>query len=181
MHHVGAVAAFDPGLILEMPASKLSDRGTTMGRLTEILSSAQDRASLGSLPYAGLLLPHEANELLELAPGARLVDVRSRAELDLVGTIPDAVHAEFRHFPGWAPNPHFLTQLKQLTDPEALTLFICRNGARSHHAAIVASEAGWHDSYNVAEGFEGDYNKATNHRNELNGWRARGLPWVQVP
>jgi len=152
-----------------------------MGRLTEILNNAQDRAKQASLPYAGVLLPHEAAELLELAPGARLIDVRSRAELDLVGMIPNAIHAEFRHFPGWAPNPHFLTQLKQQTDHEALMLFICRNGARSHNAAITAAEAGWHDSYNVTEGFEGDYNKATSHRNELNGWRARGLPWVQIP
>jgi rhodanese-related sulfurtransferase len=152
-----------------------------MGRLTEILTTAHKRAQEANLPYEGVLFPHEAEELLELAPGAKLVDVRSRSELDLVGMIPDAIHAEFRHFPGWAPNPHFLTQLKQMVDPEALTMFICRNGARSHNAAIAATEAGWRNSFNVAEGFEGDFNKATNHRNEINGWRARGLPWVQVP
>jgi rhodanese-related sulfurtransferase len=152
-----------------------------MGHLTEILSLAQRRAKEVKLAYEGILLPHEAAELLEIAPGVRLVDVRSRAELDLVGIIPEAIHVEFRHFPGWTLNPHFLTQLRQLTDPEALTMFICRNGARSHQAALVASEAGWHDSYNVAEGFEGDFNKATSRRSEINGWKARGLPWLQVP
>lgn len=152
-----------------------------MGRLTEILTTAQIRAKEANLPYEGVVLPHEAAELLGLAPGAKLVDVRSRAELDLVGMIPYAIHAEFRHFPGWALNPHFLTQLRQQIDLEALTMFICRNGARSHHAAIAATEGGWRNSYNVAEGFEGDFNKTTSRRNELNGWRVHGLPWVQTP
>ena len=152
-----------------------------MGRLTEILSLAQSRAKEVKLAYEGILLPHEAAELLEMAPGARLIDVRSRAELDLVGMIPEAIHVEFRHFPGWALNPHFLTQLRQLTDPGDLTMFICRNGARSHQATLTASEAGWHDSYNVAEGFEGDFNKTTSRRSEINGWKARGLRWLQVP
>ncbi len=152
-----------------------------MGRLTEIISLAQHRAKGVKLAYEGILLPHEAAELRDMAPGARLVDVRSRTELDLVGIIPGAIHVEFRHFPGWILNPHFLTQLRQLTDPEALTMFICRDGARSHHATLAASEAGWHDSYNVAEGFEGDFNKVTSRRSEINGWKVRGLPWLQVP
>lgn len=152
-----------------------------MGRLTEILSLAQRRAKEVKLGYEGILLPNEAAELLELAPGAKLVDVRSRAELDLVGIIPEAVHVEFKHFPGWTLNAHFLIQLRQLTDPEALTMFICRNGIRSHQASLAAREAGWHESYNVAEGFEGDLNKVTNRRSEINGWKARGLPWLQVP
>lgn len=152
-----------------------------MGRLTEIISLAQLRAKEVKPGYEGILLPHEAAELLELAPGARLVDVRSRAELDLVGIIPEAVHVEFKHFPGWTLNPHFLTQLRQLTDPEALTMFICANGIRSHLATLAAREAGWHDGYNVAEGFEGDFNKTTGRRSEINGWKARGLPWLHVP
>jgi len=151
-----------------------------MGRLTEILTTAQSRAREAKLPYKGVLFPYEAAELLELAPGAKLIDVRSRAELDLVGMIPNAIHAELRHFPGWALNPHFLTQLKQLIDPEALTMFICRNGDRSHNAAIAATEAGWRDCYNVAEGFEGDLDKTTGQRGVLGGWRKHGLPWSQI-
>ena len=151
-----------------------------MGRLTEILSLAQHRAKEVRPGYEGILLPHEAAELLEIAPGARIVDVRSRAELDLVGIIPQAVHVEFRHFPGWTLNPHFLTQLRQSTDPEGLTMFISRNGVRSHQATLAAKEAGWRESYNVAEGFEGDVNKTTSRRNEINGWKVRGLPWLQA-
>jgi rhodanese-related sulfurtransferase len=151
-----------------------------MGRLTELLDAAQDRSRLQSWPFAGALLPDEAWELLQLAPGARLVDVRSRAELELNGVLPEAVHVEWQSWPGWVSNPHFLTQLAQATDPESLLIFICRNGARSQRAATAFAEAGRDGCYNVLEGFEGELNKATGHRNELNGWKQRGLPWTQT-
>jgi rhodanese-related sulfurtransferase len=150
-----------------------------MGRITELLNTAQSRSQSNAWPFAGALLPHEALELLELAPGTRLIDVRSRAELELTGIIPSAVHVEWQSWPGWVINPHFLTQLAQATDPETLLFFICRNGHRSHHAAAVCTEAGRGNCYNVLEGIEGDLNKATGHRNELNGWKHRGLPWSQ--
>lgn len=150
-----------------------------MGRLTEILNMAQLRAKSSGLPYEGALAPNEALEVLKLAPGSRLIDVRSRAELELVGEIPGAVHVEWMSFPGWHPNTHFLNQLKQSADTEALTLFICRNGHRSHRAAEAATLGGFSDCYNVLEGFEGDINPATNHRSEMNGWKSHGLPWTQ--
>lgn len=56
-----------------------------MGKITEILNVAQQRAKEMNLPYEGALLPQEAHEILQAAPGAKLVDVRSRAELDFVG------------------------------------------------------------------------------------------------
>jgi rhodanese-related sulfurtransferase len=151
-----------------------------MGRITELLDQAHARGRELSLPYAGALLPHEAHELLQLAPGARLVDVRSRAEVELVGGIPGALYVEWQAWPGWVLNPHFLTQVAQATDPESLLLFICRSGHRSHRAAAVCAEAGRGGCYNVLEGFEGDLNKTSNHRSELNGWKQRGLPWAQA-
>jgi rhodanese-related sulfurtransferase len=150
-----------------------------MGRITELLDIAHSRGQANSLPYSGALLPHEAHELLQVAPGARLIDVRSRAELELNGTLPEAVHVELLSWPGWVMNPHFLTQLAQASDPETLLFFICRSGHRSHRAALACAEAGRGSCYNVLEGFEGDLNKATGHRNELNGWKQRGLPWTQ--
>jgi rhodanese-related sulfurtransferase len=150
-----------------------------MGRITELLDIAHRRGQTHSLRYSGALTPHEAYELLQLAPGARLIDVRSQAELELNGNIPDAAHVEWVSWPGWVPNPHFLAQLAQATDPESLLLFICRSGPRSHRAATACTEAGRGNCYNVLEGFEGDLNKATGHRNELNGWKQRGLPWAQ--
>jgi rhodanese-related sulfurtransferase len=89
------------------------------------------------------------------------------------------VHVEWQSWPGWVLNPHFLVQLAQATDPESLLFFICRSGHRSHRAAAACAEAGRGNCYNVLEGLEGDLNKATGHRNELNGWKYRGLPWTQ--
>ena len=151
-----------------------------MGRITELLDTAHNRSQANAWPFLGALLPHEAHELLQLAPGARLIDVRARAELELIGTIPDAVHIEWQSWPGWTLNPHFQTQLTQATDPESLLIFICRSGHRSHRAAAACAEAGRGSCYNVLEGLEGDLNKATGHRNELNGWKLRGLPWSQI-
>jgi rhodanese-related sulfurtransferase len=149
-----------------------------MGTISEILARARDRALQMSLPYEGALTPAEAYELLQQAPGSRLVDVRTRAEWDWVGRIPGAVEIEWLGYPGNQPNAHFLDQLKAQVDPEALTLFICRSGGRSHMAAVAAKSAGYTGCYNVLEGFEGDKD-ASGHRNTVGGWRKAGLPWVQ--
>jgi rhodanese-related sulfurtransferase len=67
-------------------------------------------------------------------------------------------------------------QLKQQVDREALLMFICRSGVRSHHAAALASEAAQRECYNVLEGFEGDKD-ANGQRGKIGGWRLAGLPW----
>jgi rhodanese-related sulfurtransferase len=149
-----------------------------MGKITQILQTAQNRAKEMNLSYEGALLPDEAYEILQSAPGAKLVDVRTRAELDWVGRIPDAVEIEWATYPGMKPNPHFIAQLEQQVDKEALVLFICRSGARSHNAAIAATKFGYSDCYNVLEGFEGDKNP-DGHRNVLGGWCVSELPWTQ--
>ncbi len=149
-----------------------------MGRLTEILQLAQNRARDLNLPYEGALTPKEAGEVLRLAPGARLVDIRTRAELDWVGRIPGAIEIEWQTYPGNHANSYFLAQLKQAVNQESLLLFICRSGGRSNAAAKAATEAGLPDCYNVLEGFEGDKD-AAGHRNKVGGWRLAGLPWQQ--
>lgn len=149
-----------------------------MGKITSILQVAQQRAKEMGLPYEGALYPNEAYEIMQSAPGARLVDVRSRAELDWVGSIANSVKIEWATYPGMKPNPHFLTQLVQQVDKEALVIFLCRSGVRSHHAATAATHAGYSDCYNVLEGFEGDPN-SEKHRNTIGGWKAAGLPWEQ--
>ncbi len=151
-----------------------------MGRITELLDTAQGRSRSNDWPFAGALLPHEAHELMQIAPGARLIDVRSYAEREFNGVIPGAIHVEWQFWPGWVLNPYFLTQLAQSTDPETLLFFICRSGHRSHHAAATCTEAGRDNCYNVLEGIEGDLNPATGHRNERNGWKRLGLPWSQT-
>lgn len=148
-----------------------------MGRLSELLQLARLRAEEAALPYAGALTPREAHEVLELAPGARIVDVRTRAEWVWVGRIPGAVEIEWQNWPEGQGNQNFLVQLRQQVDHEALALFICRSGVRSHHAAAAATADGWTNCYNVLEGFEGDKD-ASGQRGKTGGWRLAGLPWT---
>lgn len=149
-----------------------------MGRLTEILDAARARAESQGLPYEGALLPAEAHELLSLAPGAKLVDVRTRAEWDWVGRVPGSVEIEWQGYPGGQPNANFPQELVHQVDRESLVMFMCRSGARSHAAASAAKHLGYTAVYNVLQGFEGDKDPS-GHRNTVGGWRHAGLPWVQ--
>jgi rhodanese-related sulfurtransferase len=149
-----------------------------MSSITQILTQAHARGEQLNLGYQGALLPAEAHALLDSAPAAKLVDVRTRAELDYVGRIPGSVEIEWQTYPGGVPNPHFLAQLRAQVDPESLVMFICRSGVRSHAAATAAAGAGYTQCYNVLEGFQGDKD-ARAHRDSVGGWRAAGLPWYQ--
>ena len=149
-----------------------------MGRITEILSLAQARARDLNLPYEGALTPAEAYELLQLAPGARLIDVRTKAEWDWVGRVPGAIEIEWSGYPGKQLNAHFIQTLKHSVMTESLLVFLCRSGKRSSDAAKAATEAGFPVCYNVLEGFEGDKD-VHGQRNRSGGWRACGLPWYQ--
>jgi len=108
-----------------------------MGKISAILQAAQQRAKELNLPYEGALYPNEAFEIQQSAPGTRLVDVRSRAEQDWVGIIPGAKVIEWSSYPGMIINPNFIAQLEQQVDKEALVIFFCRSGVRSHHATTA--------------------------------------------
>lgn len=144
----------------------------------ETLNSARQRGKEMGLPYAGAITPQEAHALIRANPKAKIVDVRTRAEWDWVGRIPGAVEIELLTYPGSRPNPNFVQELEQKVEKNAPVLFICRSGARSHNAAMMAAQAGYAESYNVLEGFEGDKDR-DGHRNTVGGWRAAGLPWTQ--
>jgi rhodanese-related sulfurtransferase len=143
----------------------------------EILEKAAARGRQMGLRYGGALTPAEAHEVWRNAPGAKLVDVRTRAEWDYVGRIPGAVEVEIVTYPGGRPNPGFMAELESKVEKSAPVLFICRSGGRSHNAAMLAAQAGY-TAYNVLEGFEGDRD-AGGHRNTTGGWRVAGLPWTQ--
>ncbi|HYA19589.1 MAG TPA: rhodanese-like domain-containing protein [Burkholderiales bacterium] len=149
-----------------------------MGIVDEILKAAKERATEMNLPYAGALLPSEAHRLMTEVANAKLVDVRSRAEWDWVGRVPGSVELELLAYPGSQPNPNFLSQLKQQVKPDSLVIFMCRSGQRSHNAAILATQAGYSNCFNMLEGFEGAKDDSQ-HRNTMGGWRVAGLPWVQ--
>jgi rhodanese-related sulfurtransferase len=146
--------------------------------ITEILEAARTRAKQLGLPYEGALLPAEAHQIWKTAPGAKMVDVRTRAEWAYVGRIPGAIEIELLTYPGNRLNASFVAELEQQVDKEALVMFICRSGGRSHNAAMIAMQAGYNECYNVLEGFEGDKD-AQGHRNTKGGWRVAGLPWIQ--
>jgi len=141
-----------------------------------IKHAAAERAKKLGLPYAGALLPSEAHELMQ--SGAKLVDVRTKPELLYVGRIPGSLAVEWQTYPGSMPNPEFIGELAASTGKDDAVMFICRSGARSHGAAESAMRAGWKETYNVLEGFEGDKDDQ-GHRNSVGGWRKAGLPWTQ--
>lgn len=149
-----------------------------MADVEEILNTARERARQMGLSYAGALTPREAFEIWQEVKGAQLVDVRTRAEFDWVGRVPGALEIEFSLYPGNSRNPEFVAQLEGAADKHAPVLFLCRSGGRSHHAAMLATQAGYRECYNVLEGFEGDRD-ANGHRKIVGGWCAAGLPWVQ--
>ncbi len=145
----------------------------------DILAHAQQRAEQMSLPYAGALLPAEAQALLENALGAKLVDVRTQPEWEYVGHVPESVLIEWNTYPAGERNAQFLSELEaQVPKKDAPVMFLCRSGARSHQAAAAAARAGYSNALNILEGFEGDKD-ANGHRNSTGGWRFAGLPWVQ--
>jgi len=143
-----------------------------------ILTQARERAQQMSLPYAGALLPAEAHALMQGLPEAKLIDVRTRAELEWVGQVPGSLAIEWNTWPGGGRNPNFIAEFESLIGKNAIAMFLCRSGVRSHHAAIAVTKAGHSNAYNVLQGFEGDKD-TSGQRNRLGGWRAAGLPWTQ--
>ncbi|MFW5431916.1 MAG: rhodanese-like domain-containing protein [Methylophilaceae bacterium] len=147
-----------------------------MEAISDILERAKECSNEMSLPYAGALTPNEAYDVLQNTQHASLVDVRSHAELELVGKVPDAISIEWAFYPGMVANEDFSAHLDRQVDKESLVIFMCRTGGRSHNAAALATQLGFTEAYNMLEGFEGEAN-AEKQRTLINGWRHAGLPW----
>ena len=140
--------------------------------------------------YAGDLSAAEAYDVLAREASSVLIDVRTQAEWAFVG-VPDLaalaktpVFAEWQAFPAMAVDAAFASRLADALErvgvkPGAKLLFLCRSGARSRHAAVAMTEAGWAPCYNIADGFEGPLDPRR-HRNVAGGWRAGNLPWTQT-
>jgi rhodanese-related sulfurtransferase len=144
----------------------------------EILARAGGRAQQMNLPYAGALLPTEAHALMQGLAEVKLVDVRTRSELEWVGKVPGSVWVEWNTWPSGGRNLNFIAEFEALVGKSEIAMLLCRSGVRSHHAAITATEAGYFRAYNVLQGFEGDRDP-NGQRSRLGGWRAAGLPWTQ--
>ena len=133
----------------------------------------QPRAALG---YAGDISPLLAWAWSQSGK-ALLIDIRTEAERDWVGFVPDVPFVPWKIWPGMAVSITFDDQLKAAAPPGACVLLLCRSGIRSIAAAKRATELGF-EAYNILEGFEGDPD-ANAHRGFRGGWRFHGLPWRQ--
>ncbi|MGI4813857.1 MAG: rhodanese-like domain-containing protein [Janthinobacterium lividum] len=152
-----------------------------MSTVEQLYASAEARRAEGHLPYAGAVTPTEAFELLQALPEARMIDVRTRAELDWVGRplLDDHqyAHLEWTRYPGGVHNEQFIAQLHELAGPDTPILLLCRSAARSKLAAAAAAKAGFTRAFDLLEGFEGDKD-SQGHRKSVGGWCFRGLPWI---
>jgi glyoxylase-like metal-dependent hydrolase (beta-lactamase superfamily II)/rhodanese-related sulfurtransferase len=125
--------------------------------------------------YAGDVSPQLAWQWVSRGE-AVLVDIRSDAEREWVGFVPDAVPVVWKQWPGMAMNTSFDEQIQSAAGDKAVML-LCRSGVRSIAAAKRATELGL-KAYNILEGFEGDPDGSA-QRGRRGGWRYRGLPWRQ--
>lgn len=132
------------------------------------------------------ITPIEAWEILRSDAKAVLLDVRSTMEFLYVGHPVGALSVPLKEPPAWEIDPDFVDKASRALGerfagmrPEDLTvLSLCRSGQRSMTAAELLTSRGFNCVYNVLEGFEGERD-GNNHRNTINGWRVRQLPWEQ--
>jgi rhodanese-related sulfurtransferase len=140
--------------------------------------------------YSADLLAADAYALLAGEASSVLIDVRTQAEWAYVGT-PDLeplgktpFFLEWQSFPSMRVDEHFAGRLAATlqsagVERGATLVFLCRSGARSRHAAIAMTTAGWAPCINVLDGFEGRLD-ASRKRGRAGGWKAVGLPWMQT-
>nr|WP_176704649.1 rhodanese-like domain-containing protein [Candidatus Magnetococcus massalia]CRH08253.1 Thiosulfate sulfurtransferase [Candidatus Magnetococcus massalia] len=107
------------------------------------------------------------------------IDIRTEMEHYYVGHPIGVYNVPWQDYPDFAINPDFLDEIAELADSkETPIVLICRSGHRSIDAGNYLLEHGYHQVAHVDEGFEGD--KDDEHRrSNVNGWRFRGLPWMQ--
>jgi rhodanese-related sulfurtransferase len=135
--------------------------------------------------YAGDIAPKGAWEILKREADAVLVDVRTTAEWNYVGT-PDLrslnkqpVPIEWQIYPTMQVNPGFAEAMRAAgVSGGRSVLFLCRSGVRSKAAAQAMTALGMTRCYNIIDGFEGPADQA-GHRGTMAGWKASGLPWQQ--
>jgi len=175
---------------------------TALAAAIAVPAGAADIASsvdAGALPEKkrtplGLYLTAEdTHRALSARPGHVFIDVRSRAEFDLVGhpvsadkNIPFMFHNTLKYDAakgsyGWSRNPEFVARVDALMAREGRgkddpVFVMCRSGGRSAAAAEALAEAGYTRVYSVVDGFEGG--KDDSGARSVSGWRNAGLPWT---
>lgn len=163
---------------LQLPKPKRIDEAVPanlQSGLRHDADAALDWAVRPQAAYAGDVSAHLAWQWVS-GGEAVLVDVRTDAEREWVGFVPDAVPVAWKQWPGMAMNAAFDEQIQSAAGDKAVVL-LCRSGVRSIAAAKRATELGL-KAYNILEGFEGDPDSSA-QRGRRGGWRYRGLPWRQ--
>ena len=129
----------------------------------------------------------DAHALIQREPSTAFIDVRSDMEFLFIGHPAGAVSIPWIDEPDWIINPRFVAEIRQtilggmshLSKVEsAPIILICRSGKRSLEAGELLVKEGFHNVYNVDEGFEGELNDE-HKRSSLAGWRYDQLPWEQ--
>ena len=133
------------------------------------------------------ITPKQAWQKVQDDPRSLLIDVRSNMEFLFIGHPAGAISIPWIDEPDWTINPHFAAEVRKLTlggldhrsgGHNVPVLLICRSGKRSLEAGELLLKEGFHDVYNVSDGFEGELDES-HHRSTLGGWRFEGLPWEQ--
>jgi rhodanese-related sulfurtransferase len=175
---MAATPQFDLGVTSTDPARiGLSSVDSPTEESLAILERARAQARAAGLGYSGNVTPNEALELLN-AGAARLIDVRTPEERKFVGYVQDSVAVPWATGTAFTRNPRFIRELEGKARKDEVLLFLCRSGSRSILAAEAASRAQFQQAYNILEGFEGELDPQR-RRGSNDGWRFRGLPWVQ--
>ncbi|MCW5643792.1 MAG: MBL fold metallo-hydrolase [Rhodoferax sp.] len=171
---------------LNLPRPKRIDEAVPANLTSGIRHDAEGQAAAAAATpepavkaaqaYAGDVSPQLAYDWWQ-SGDAVLVDVRTDAEREWVGFIPDAVPIAWKQWPGMVMNPQFDQALLSAVPKDKKVVLLCRSGVRSIAAAKRATELGL-QAYNILEGFEGNPDSDA-HRGQLGGWRKHGLPWRQ--
>lgn len=135
--------------------------------------------------YADDISPKDAWEMLANDESAQLIDVRTDAEFEYVGVLDlsevakEAHEVSWQNSPDLVDNPNFADEVAEISSGKNTPLlFICRSGSRSIAAAVQMTSLGYTKCYNILGGFEGGVD-AEQHRGNIDGWKADGLPWEQ--
>ena len=134
----------------------------------------------------------EAFKKLSNEKSAALIDVRTDAEFNFVGTADlreieaNLILLPWKIFPTMALNPNFTASLEKVLlekfgekRHEAQLIFMCLSGGRSQQAATHMTQLGYENCFNLIGGFEGEAD-AAGHRGNISGWKASNLPWRQA-
>lgn len=140
-------------------------------------------------PTVSQISSREAYDLIEANPKTVFVDVRSHMEFLFIGHPVGAINIPWIDEPDWVINPNFVRELRQLVlgglshddasgRKDVPVVLICRSGKRSHEAGKLLVDNGFHQVYNIKDGFEGELDEH-HHRSTVCGWRFENLPWEQ--